>query len=450
MYQSKHTRQKSLKKYMKFWRSKLARLNSVFDSYIKENFKVVDYQVKTPSLRKHNLTWRPYGNYKRMKSMKAHSRCLAKIRVYVIEARPAVEKTDGTRLNFDTDSYDILIDNCCSHTLTNDIKDYIEPPVKSEVRVRGYNGSTNSTMHNFILPNTYYSSSVETRLLSPQHWAQVRDKGRDTYCVTYHDAIIMRWNKDKYQITATLDNRKHRNVGVMRSVAGIQSYPTSCTAYDQEYETLAYPATISTSDEAGETESHAHDEEQMREITDQEASQVPILHDEDNHEEEEYSIFAHDSQEYMHWHYRLNHPTHTVMTKMGQQGMLPRRITKILATMDKKHTKAPMRNDCCGAKATRRPWIGKSGKSNQSHIRKAATPGEVVSVDQLESSIPGFIGQMTGRLTNKRALASTIFVDHAFDLGYVYHQTSMSSEETLKSKLAFEKFAASHVVYVKH
>jgi len=38
-----------------------------------------------------------------------------------------------------------LIDNCCSHTLTNDINDYIEPPVKSSVRVRG-NGSTNSTM----------------------------------------------------------------------------------------------------------------------------------------------------------------------------------------------------------------------------------------------------------------------------------------------------------------
>ncbi|MFN9981360.1 MAG: hypothetical protein ACK53Y_15655, partial [bacterium] len=67
-----------------------------------------------------------------------------------------------------------LIDNCCSHTLTNDINDYIEPPVKSSVRVRGYNGSTNSTMvgavkwkikddngkvHKFILPNTYYSSS---------------------------------------------------------------------------------------------------------------------------------------------------------------------------------------------------------------------------------------------------------------------------------------------------
>ncbi len=54
----------------------------------------------------------------------------------------------------------------------------------------------------------------------------------------------MRWNKDKYQITAPLDNRKHRNVGVVRSAPGIKQYLTACRAIDQEYTTLAYPATI--------------------------------------------------------------------------------------------------------------------------------------------------------------------------------------------------------------
>ncbi len=53
---------------------------------------------------------------------------------------------------------------------------------------------------------------------------------------------------------------------------------------------------------------------------------------------------------------------------------------------------------------------------------------------------------MTGRLTKQRIVGSTIFVDHASDLSYVYHQTSMTSEETLKSKLAFERYALSHGV----
>jgi hypothetical protein len=56
MYINKHTRQKSLKKYLKSWRSRLARLNDMFDTYIKENYKVVEYQVKTPSMREHDLT----------------------------------------------------------------------------------------------------------------------------------------------------------------------------------------------------------------------------------------------------------------------------------------------------------------------------------------------------------------------------------------------------------
>jgi hypothetical protein len=99
----------------------------------------------------------------------------------------------------------------------------------------------NGKIHNIILPNTYYSPSVETRLLSPQHWAQARGKKRDTYCVTYYDAIM---NRDKYQITAPLDDRKHRNVGVMRSISGIRNYLTSCQAFEEMNETLAFPATI--------------------------------------------------------------------------------------------------------------------------------------------------------------------------------------------------------------
>jgi hypothetical protein len=178
----------------------------------------VDYEVKKPSLRVTDLTWRPYGYYRRIRINKARKKCLRSRGLYIIEAKSSVQKR-RKQLEFDTDSYDILIDNCCSHSLANCKEDIIESPVKSRVKVRGYNGHTESTMvgtvkwkiqddngkiHNFILPDTYYSSAVETRLFSPQHWAQVRNRKRDTYCVTYYDAIIMRWNKDKYQITAPL------------------------------------------------------------------------------------------------------------------------------------------------------------------------------------------------------------------------------------------------------
>jgi hypothetical protein len=162
-----------------------------------------------------------------------------------------------------------------------------------------------------MLPNTYYSPSVETRLLSPQHWAQVRNKGRDTYCVAYHDAIIMRGNKEKYQVTASLNNRKHRNVGFIRSATGIKYYLTTCQAYEQSNETLAFPATISTNndDVEGTTNDHMPDLDQVREPTNHTGNQVPLLYDEDISVDDEYPTYSQDSQEYMHWHYKLNHCT---------------------------------------------------------------------------------------------------------------------------------------------
>jgi hypothetical protein len=61
----------------------------------------------------------------------------------------------------------------------------------------------------------------------------------------------------------------------------------------------------------------------------------------------------------MHWDYKLNHPTHVVMTKLAKQKMLPQRITKILKSTDKHNIKPTMCND----------------------IKQAMKPGEVVSVD---------------------------------------------------------------------
>jgi len=71
-------------------------------------------------------------------------------------------------------------------------------------------------------------------------------------------------------------------------------------------------------------------------------------------------------------------------------------------------------------------------------------------VDQLETSIPGFIGQITGILTRQRIVGNTVFVDQASDMGYVYHHLSMSSEETVRAKESFERYAKSYGVNIKH
>jgi len=101
----------------------LARLNERFNNYIKQHYKVVDYEMKKPSQRMTDITWKPYGYSRKIRSIRARRRCIISRNLYVIEVRSATQKRRA-QMEFDTDSYEILIDNCCSHSLTNSKEDF--------------------------------------------------------------------------------------------------------------------------------------------------------------------------------------------------------------------------------------------------------------------------------------------------------------------------------------
>jgi hypothetical protein len=98
---------------------------------------------------------------------------------------------------------------------------------------------------------------------------------------------------------------------------------------------------------------------------------------------------------------------------------------------------------------TKRPWRTKSQCDIQK-LQQVTEPGKCVSVDQLESSTPGFILQLKGKLTKQRYRAATVFVDHYSGLSYIHMQRSLTSEETLEAKRAFEAFARRHHVTLRH
>ena len=50
----------------------------------------------------------------------------------------------------------------------------------------------------------------------------------------------------------------------------------------------------------------------------------------------------------------------------------------------------------------------------------------------------GFITQLKGNLTKKRYKYATVFVDHYSKLSYVFLQSTITSEKTLRAKRAFE------------
>ena len=128
------------------------------------------------------------------------------------------------------------------------------------------------------------------------------------------------------------------------------------------------------------------------------------------------------------------------MQLLARSGVIPRRLAKC---------PVPVCSACLYGKATRRPWRSKPSNSpTDGYV--PSTPGEVVSVDQLESNVAGLVAQMAGRPTHSRYKVVTVFVDHATGYSFVHFQKSTEAQETLEGKILFEKQAASMGHTIKH
>ena len=128
-------------------------------------------------------------------------------------------------------------------------------------------------------------------------------------------------------------------------------------------------------------------------------------------------------------HHRFQHISFSKLQEMARQGILTRRLA---------HCKIPSCSACLFGKAMKRARRSKQGKQRQR--KKALKPGEVISVNQMVSQVPGWIAQMVGFLTNQRYKYATVFVDQASRMGFVYLQKTCSAEETIEAKTDFEQY----------
>lgn len=54
---------------------------------------------------------------------------------------------------------------------------------------------------------------------------------------------------------------------------------------------------------------------------------------------------------------------------------------------------------------------------------------------------PGLVPRLSGRYTRDRITAATIFIDHKSEFGYSHLYTTISQDETLTGKVAFENLS---------
>jgi hypothetical protein len=77
-------------------------------------------------------------------------------------------------------------------------------------------------------------------------------------------------------------------------------------------------------------------------------------------------------------------------------------------------------------------------------------PGDMVSIDQYVSNIPGWLLKTYGKEPKKdKYTGGTLLLDHATGYIYLGHQVSLQVGETLQMNHAFEWFAAEVKVKIK-
>ena len=88
------------------------------------------------------------------------------------------------------------------------------------------------------------------------------------------------------------------------------------------------------------------------------------------------------------------------MFQFVKQGLLPKKVLK---------SNIPICPACQYGKMHCKPWRTKGNHLKASRV--ATEPGQIVSVDQLESPTPGFIAQLKSILTKQHIKYATVFVD---------------------------------------
>ena len=410
-------------------------------------------------------------------------------------ACPAKQITTQERIvRFDTDTKPIGVDNRCSACISPYIEDFIGPLEDTNKTIKGFAGArTDNPMmgtlrwqwsddsgkrHTFEIPNSYYVPSCELRLLSPQHWAQTRNPvdRETTRCITSSVNVYLRWTygDENYELTLPL-TKWGSNVGTLYSHPGYNKYDLFCQAaaitIADDKDPIALPANLISDDKA---EEERNTEPQIgppsitipkigqwnqRTITEQtpeenlcelhlspEPKGITTKHLPAGIEEDDTSIIIDEEDrqkstpeaELLMAHHRFQHISFSKLQEMALQGILPRKLS---------HCKIPSCSACLYGKATKRAWRSKLGK--QRAEKKTLKPGEVISVDQMVSPIPGLIEQMVGFLTKQCYKYATVFVDQASRMGFVYLQKTCSAEETIEAKRAFEQYAENRGVRVQ-
>lgn len=301
-----------------------------------------------------------------------------------------------------------------------------------------------------VISDTILCEEAEKSLLSPQHFYQQypkgsrgRELGRESTGASH---TVFTYGPNAEFTTTMHISKATRNVPTLYTTESLQELKEYVSAHQAEEEiVLCHEATTWSMQDSPAIVSDDEDSdvESTDNTTTSSPANEPVVTQENMWDVSkdmepgltlpEYPIehaALSDQAELLRHHYRMNHLSFRKLKALAQLGELPSRLAKV---------KSPVCNCCQYGRQTRRPWRTKGTKVS---LPAATAPGQIVSVDMMESRLPGFVAQLKGKLTTARYVASIVFVDHKSKYIHVEMITDMTSESTVKACKAFEAKAA--------
>ena len=307
-----------------------------------------------------------------------------------------------------------------------------------------------------IITGAYLIPEATTRILSPQHLAQQANDhyptAEGTGALTTSKNITLFWAKRHFTKTVPVD--PNTNVGLTTTAPGARDFRSFCATVttpetkqtniftthiipDEEDDESFQPKDPVKTDTQEETEQVKPQDEVMTEVPKASLEDLgPVTHVIQD-DQEPTSLDPHD--ELLRWHYRLGHLSFDRIKQLASTGQLPKRLLSF---------KKPFCAACQYGKMAKRPWRVKG--EDKKATKTATKPGQIFSVDQLESNTPGLITHLKGKLKQQRYKYATVFVDQYSGYTFVYLQRRLTSAETVMVKHAFEHSADQRGVKVIH
>lgn len=373
---------------------------------------------------------------------------------------------------FDVDSDPVGIDNRCSACMSHVRSDFKGNIVKTTRTIQVFGGSKifklylgtitwrieddEGYIHSISIPGSYFVPEGSSRLISPQHWAQQAEVNNPagTSCLTLHDRTILPWG-NSFRKTVKIDSQ---NVFTFQLAPGYTNFTALCAeiGYDQhnndhhpEVMECNYPhaiidpgirnATSSSQQHATSDGPTPHTDSQQPVTID--GPTLPTANKDQPTTQSTLDVSHKDpSAKLLKYHCQFGHIPFRQLQAMAAQGVIPSKLAKC---------PIPVCAACLYGKGIKRSKRTKIARSLQP-AQDIMAAGDCVSVDILVSETTGLVAQMSGFLTRQRYKYVCIFVDHHSDFSFVHLMKSQEGVEVVEAKNAFEAYAASSGVDIKH